>query len=100
MSGIRELSSPFTFNGLRVVTDATLVDHLGWDFSRCRSPSRARRRFWKRGVKNKLVRAIIRAKPDAYRMGDMLVMHPDTWWELQRHVKHADANTKETGHGN
>lgn len=96
--GIRETPAPFMFNGMRVVTDATLVDHLGWDFSRCRSPSRAKRRFWKRGVKNKLVRAIIRAKPDAYRMGDTLIMHPDIWREMERRLILADATKKKGPH--
>jgi hypothetical protein len=94
MAGIRALSSPFSFGGMRVITDETLKDHVGWDFSRCRSPSRAKRRFKRFGARSKMVREITRAKPDAYRVGDMFVMHPDVWRELQRRTNLADATPK------
>jgi len=96
MGGIRALSSPLSFGGMRVVTDETMKDHVGWDFSRCRSSARAARRFKRFGARSKMVREITRAKPDAYRVGDMLVMHPDTWRELQRRANLADAHKKET----
>lgn len=86
MSGIRETPAPFMFNGMRVVTDKTLTDFIGWDFSRCRSPSRAERRFKRFGARNKLIHAIIRAKPNVYKMGDTLIMHPDIWMAMQQRI--------------
>jgi hypothetical protein len=74
-----------SYMGMRIVEDRTLSEHVGWDFSRCRSPARAARRHRRRGFPlSKMVREIRKAKPDIYQVDDMLVMHPDTALELRR----------------
>lgn len=61
------------FNGMRIIEDASLTDPYE-DWSRVRSPGRARRRM-KRGHRQNVV---IRYRPMevAYRVGNAFVMHP------------------------
>lgn len=77
----------FSYLGLRIVLDAIVMsDHAGWDFSRCRSPARAMRRWKRRGAGSKMVREIRRPKDHALQIGDMLIMHPAIWAKISASV--------------
>lgn len=65
--------------GLRVIVDPTLLDTVE-DWSKCRSPSRARRR-WRRGIPQRMTLRLV-PKPVVYRMGDTIVGHPDIVAEI------------------
>jgi hypothetical protein len=63
------------FGGMRIIYDQHMVDTIE-DWSRVRSPARAARRR-KRGFRQNIDYREV-PKPDAYRMGDTLIMHPET----------------------
>jgi len=69
------------YGGLRVIIDDVTMAKMEEDWSGVRSPSRAIRRR-RRGFRQN-VKMVKRAIPDAYRMGDTLVMHSATWAKLQ-----------------
>lgn len=77
------MTSPFSFAGLRIQLDPHMSDHAGWDFSRCRSPSRAMRR-WRAGIPSKMVREIRTPKQLAVKFGDTLIMHPAIWAQVEQ----------------
>lgn len=68
------------YGGFRVRLDDLLVDTRE-DWSGVRSPSRARRR--RRQGHPQRIKIVGVPKSEAYRIGDMLVMHPATWRQLQ-----------------
>jgi hypothetical protein len=78
-----------SIGGVRIVLDRTLEDHAGWDFSRCRSPSRAERRMKRRGPMNRQIKAIMKPRMTTYKVGDMLVMHPDMYDHVVKQMKAA-----------
>lgn len=68
-----------SFNGIPVIVtdDATAeLPRERWDWSRYRSPSRAKRR-------RDLSRVIMR-EPAVFKMGDRFIMHPKMWDALKR----------------
>jgi hypothetical protein len=75
---------PGTLGSFRVVENMLLTIATE-DWSRVRSPARARRRM-KRGFKQNVVHG---RKPDptVYRMGDTLIMHPETARAMERELK-------------
>ena len=70
-------------SGLRVIEDASLVDTYE-DWSDVRSPARARRRRWKH--KQRII-VRFKPKPEAYRMGNALVMHPEIARQMRRQLE-------------
>ena len=70
--------------GLRIIEDRCLVNTVE-DWSRVRSRSRAERRRRQGHRQNVQYREV--AKPDIYRAGDMLIMHPDIARELERKMR-------------
>lgn len=62
------------YGGLRIIRDINLTDHVE-DWSRVRSPGRARRRR-KLGHPQNIVYRLV-PKKDVFRIGDTLVMHPE-----------------------
>lgn len=66
---------PTAFNGMRIIQDRYMVDMVE-DWSRVRSPARAARRR-KRGFRQNIDYREV-PKPDAFRVGNTLVMHPET----------------------
>lgn len=68
-----------TFNGMPVTITEDAMAALPedkWDWSRYRSPSRARRRRDRRKV--------IKREPAAFQMQGRLIIHPRLWSELRR----------------
>jgi hypothetical protein len=61
--------------GLRIIRDINMTDTVE-DWSRVRSPSRARRRRKLGHPQNIVWREV--PKKDAFKIGDALVMHPET----------------------
>lgn len=61
-------------SALRIVEDDRLLDYVGEDWSKVRSPGRAKRRR-KRGFKQN-IKAMYAPKKEAYRVGNTLYMHP------------------------
>lgn len=82
MNGLGEL--PGTFGGVKIVIDDALMSRFVEDWSDVRSPSRAKRRR-KRGFPQR-IKYVKAAKPDAYRIGNTLVMHSETFAALKRAV--------------
>ena len=74
------------YGQFRVRCDDSLVEHVE-DWSRVRSPGRARRRR-ARGYRQNIVAHYI-PKQDIYKIGhDLLVMHSEMWRRLQRETAH------------
>lgn len=73
------------FAGLQIVTDPYLLERCE-DFSRCRSPSRARRRWKQRGIKGHGV--FERPMRHAMRVGGTLRMHPATAEAMRAYLAH------------
>jgi hypothetical protein len=74
---------------MRIIEDPNMVDLVGWDQSRVRSPSRAARRWnthSKRGRPKRShkqnIRPIYEAKKEVYRIGNTMFMHPATARQL------------------
>lgn len=68
-----------TYNGLPVIVDHNATAPIPkekWDWSRYRSPSRARRRRDRRKV--------ITREPACFQINGKLVMHPALWERLTR----------------
>jgi hypothetical protein len=63
-------------DGLRIIKNSLLVIGPFEDWSRVRSPGRARRRR-RRGHPQR-IRIYFKPDPKLYRMGDLLVGHPET----------------------
>lgn len=70
---------------MRIIEDTTLVECVGEDWSKVRSPGRAARRrdaVSHRGRRKRSHRQNItplyKPKPDAFMIGDTMVMHPET----------------------
>lgn len=70
---------PFEFGGLRIIEDASLVETVE-DWSRVRSPGRARRRRRKHR-QNIEIRTVPRE--DVFVQGRVMVMHPVTAAKLR-----------------
>ena len=71
------------FSGCRIIEDLTLVDMVE-DWSRVRSPSRARRRR-KRGYRqNVVMRAVPKQEVYSLDGGRTLVMHPEVARVMER----------------
>lgn len=81
--------SSHSIGGVKIVLDKTLADHAGWDFSRCRSTSRAARRMKRRGPMSRQIRPIMKARMEVYRVGDALVMHPEMYAQVVKGMKAA-----------
>lgn len=62
--------------GLLIVEDANMVEQVGEDWSGVRSPARARRRR-ARGFPQR-IKPIMAPKKQIYRVGDRMIMHPQT----------------------
>jgi hypothetical protein len=73
------------FAGLRLVADPNMVDMVGEDWSRVRSPARAARRR-KRGFPQR-IRPVYAPKKEAYQAGDMIVAHPAVIRELMERLR-------------
>lgn len=85
------------FGSLRIIEDRHM-EEAAEDWSEVRSPSRAARRR-RRGHRQR-IRFIMRPKPDVYRMGDALIMHPDTARSLRlRLAEQAHASSERADHG-
>ena len=76
---------PQMYAGMQVFLDRNLVDYVE-DWSRVRSPGRARRRR-KKHPQRIVMRAV--ARKEAYRFQGKLFMHPDMWRELQELTRRA-----------
>lgn len=72
----------FKYGGLQIFEDWLMVD-IKEDWSRVRSPARARRRRWKHKQNIDIVHV---PKPEAIRMGNKVYMHPEMAAELRRQV--------------
>lgn len=77
------LNYTLPYGGLRIIERPDMVDPVE-DWSRVRSPSRARRRM-KAGHPQHM-RIIYVPKKEAYQMGNTLVMHPVMAAELRRQM--------------
>ena len=71
------------FGGLRIIEDPSLVETIE-DWSRVRSPGRARRRRWRHRQNIE-----IRCEPSAevFRQGNVMVMHPVTAAKLRAEIE-------------
>jgi hypothetical protein len=74
-----------SFGGARIVEDRNLVDYVE-DWSKVRSPSRARRRLKRGFAQNILMREVPRQTVYSFNNGRTLVMHPDVARELDRQM--------------
>lgn len=74
--------------GTRIVEDASLTV-LSEDWSRVRSPARAKRR--RKAGHPQRIRVVTVPNPDAFQMGDQIFMHPDTARLFRAATELADA---------
>lgn len=70
------------YRGSRIVEDATMIEPVGEDWSRVRSPGRARRR---RRKHRQNIQIIYAPKKEIYSIqnGEVLVMHPHVAEQLR-----------------
>lgn len=80
-----------TYAGLRVVANPNMTIVVE-DWSRVRSPSRAKRRM-KRGFAQNVVRRV-EPDPTVVKMGNTLVMHPDTMRALRAKLQNDPTASK------
>lgn len=86
--------------GFRLIEDPSMTEDAGsWDFSACRSPARARRRF-ARGIVGRVTRAR-RPKREVLKldlpgMPPALVAHPVVIGEIEREVEARMRDAKRT----
>lgn len=71
-----------SFAGMRVQVSPHIAKHAP-DFSGYRSPSRARRRYRQRKLRNAPMKEI----PQMYRMGDVLIVSPLAWQQLRARIE-------------
>lgn len=74
------------YGGLQIVENS-LLESQHFDWSGCRSPSRARRRYRKRGIVGRIK---ITVKPTAMQVGNVIYAHPRIVAELRK-IRDADA---------
>lgn len=79
----RDFKTVPTFCGLRVVETITMT-HTIEDWSRVRSPARARRRRKRGFSQNIIVRQVPR--PDCVVMNGTIYIHPETMTRLRKHL--------------
>jgi len=75
---------PFLLNGLHVLVTDNATAELPperWDWSRCRSPSRAKRR--------RSMKWVITRDPACYQVGHRLLVHPTLWLQIQDKLENA-----------
>jgi len=70
------------FRGFKVMTSYRMVDRVE-DWSRVRSPARAKRRRQKHPQN---ICVYLKPKPDALRHGNTLYMHPETYRALREAI--------------
>jgi len=69
------------FSGMKVVVDDLAMSTVVDDWSDCRSRSRAERRA-RKGHKQRVVSRII-PKPDALIIGEMMIVHSETYRKIR-----------------
>jgi len=74
------------FNGIRIIEDINMVDHVE-DWSRVRSPSRAERRRRYGHKQNIVIRAVPKKTGYSFNGGRSVIMHPEMAQELRRQIK-------------
>jgi hypothetical protein len=72
-----------TYVGMRVTVDDVLMSKIIEDWSKVRSPGRARRRRWKH--KQNIASRVV-PKEDVYKFGNQLIMHSAVLKKLEAEV--------------
>ena len=73
------------YGGLRIIESLMMVEPSVPDWSGCRSPSRAMRRWRKRGIQGRM-RFISLPRKDIICMGNTLIMHPSVAVALRQQI--------------
>lgn len=85
------LVTKHTYMGLQIVESLNATT-LEQDWSRCRSPSRSRRRHM-RGIRTRLIEV---RKPACYQLGNVLYMHPDMLKQVKERTAQSMTNSIES----
>lgn len=73
------------FNGMPIIIDDEAMSYAELDFSNCRSPGRAKRRWKQRGIVGHS-RVIRKPRMDVFNFHGKLIMHSMVARELQRQI--------------
>lgn len=88
--GLTLYEKPYTYLGLKIYVDPNGMSDTVKDWSKCRSPSRAKRRL-KRGFKQHVIYRKV-PNPNIIRYEDKLFMHPDIYKEFVRKLEQSKDN--------